>query len=165
MRLYVPATLDELDTVTVTARAGWWDVPPRGAHAVTAALVAALPDEDDETREYAAFLAAADASLMLVAGSADAAPVRVVVTVEVPEHAVSDAAGEVAPSGVDVAAVPGTRVEAIHVDEPEAAADVRAVLAAIDADDDEALESATSRVDERDLLWYHPTEAHQVPHP
>lgn len=165
MRLYVPATLADLDAVTVTTRVGWWDVPPRGAHAVTAALVSALPDEDDETREYAAFLAAADASLMLVAGSADAVPLRVIVTVEVPEHAVSDSAGDVPPSGVDVGEVPGTKVEAIHVDEPEAAADVRAVLAAVDADDDAALESATERVDQRDLLWYHPTEAHQVPRP
>ncbi|PRZ04894.1 hypothetical protein BCE75_109133 [Isoptericola sp. CG 20/1183] len=165
MRLYVPATVADLDAISVTARAGWWDVPPRGAHAVTGALVSALPDEDDEAREYAAFLAAADASLMLVAGSSDAVPLRVVVTVEVPEHAVTDAAGDVPPSGVDVGAVPGTQVEAVHVDEPEAAADVRAVLDAIDAGDDEALAAATEQVDQRDLLWYHPTEAHQVPRP
>ncbi|WP_277209837.1 DUF6912 family protein [Isoptericola croceus] len=165
MRLYVPATLDDLDTMTVTARGSRWDVPPRGAHAVTGALVAALSDEDDETREYAAFLAAADAALVLVAGDAGAAPLRAVVTVEVPDHAVTEAAGDVAPSGVDVMAVPGTKVEAIHVDEPEAARDVRALLAAVDADDDEALETATDLLDQRDLLWYHPTEAHQVPRP
>lgn len=165
MRLYVPATVDDLSAMTVTARGARWDVPPRGAHAVTASLVAALPDEDAETHEYAAFLAAADASMTLVAGQADAVPLRVVVTVEVPDDATSDADDGPAPSGVDVVAVPGTVVEAIHVDEPEAAADVRALLDAVDVGDDEALEAATERVTERDLLWYDPTEAHEVPRP
>ncbi|WP_407317032.1 hypothetical protein UQW22_10950 [Isoptericola halotolerans] len=163
MRLYVPATFDDLDALTVTARGARWDVPARGAHAVTAELAAALPDEDEESREYEAFLAAADASLVLVVGRATAVPLRVVVTVDVPDDAATPAAGETAPSGVDVVAVPGTKVEAIHVDEPAAAGDVRAVLAAVDAGDDEALEVATDRVAERDLLWYDPTEAQDVP--
>jgi hypothetical protein len=163
MRLYVPATFDDLDAMTVTARGAWWDVPARGAQAVTAELAAALPDEDEETREYEAFLAAADASLVLVVGGVGAVPLRAVITVDVPEDATTPAGSETAPSGVDVVAVPGTKVQAVHVDEPAAADDVRAVLAAVDAGDDDALGAATDRVTERDLLWYDPTEARDIP--
>lgn len=165
MRLYVPATFDDLDAMTVTARGARWDVPARGAHAVTAELAEALPDEDEETREYEAFLAAADASLVLVVGRVGAVPLRAVVTVDVPDDTATPAAGETSLSGVDVVAVPGTRVEAVHVDEPPAADDVRAVVRAVDAGDDEALAAATARVEERDLLWYDPTEAHAIPRP
>ncbi|GAA1990495.1 hypothetical protein GCM10009718_30260 [Isoptericola halotolerans] len=163
MRLYVPATFDDLDALSVTSRGARWDVPARGAHAVTTALVETLPEEDVETHEYAAFLAAADASLVLVVGRGDAVPLRVVITVDVPDDAVTATGSRTVPSGVDVVAVPGTTVEAIHVDEPAAASDVRAALAAVDSADDAALEVLTERVGERDLLWYDATEVHEIP--
>ncbi|WP_418276239.1 DUF6912 family protein [Isoptericola jiangsuensis] len=181
MRLYVPATLDEL-TAVVPGPTARWDLVPRVAHAVTPQLVAALPDADDEELEYAAFLAAADDSLALVAAGATV-PLRVVVSLEVPDDAVATGATDHEPDGAPsrtavVRDVPGARVEAVHVDEPEAAHDVRAVLAAADSphdggsDDgegadgeDERLADAVERVAARDLLWYAPAEIPTIPCP
>lgn len=182
MRIYVPATLDELDSAVVATTSTRWTVTARPAHAVTAALEAALGDEDDEGREYAAFLAAADDSLERIAGSGGAPPLRVVVSVDVPETAVALPGGSgsdderSAPSTVlltrDVHDVP---VVAVHVDEPEAAVDVRAVLAAADEEGDaesasdvadpSALDDALQRVADRDLLWYDGSEVHTIPRP
>jgi hypothetical protein len=166
MRLYVPATLDEL-TAVVPGPTARWDLAPRAAHAVTPALAAALPEDDDEGHEYAAFLAAADDSLALVAAGG-VVPLRVVVSVEVPDDAVSpdDGGADAAPSRVSVGrALSGVVVEAVHVDEPEAAVDVRAVLVAADGDDDDALAAAIERSAERDLLWYAPAEIGAIPRP
>ncbi|QAY63323.1 hypothetical protein ET495_08755 [Xylanimonas allomyrinae] len=168
MRLYVPATLDELDAAVVTASAATWTVPGGPAHAVTAALASSLPDEDDEGREWLAFLAAAHDSLLRIAGAPDGVRLRVVVTVEVPDDAVAAGPGEGSPaSQVTVTrSLPGTKVVAVHVDEPEAAADVAEVLdaAASDAPEAEAvLDDAIQRVTDRDLLWYAPEELRAIP--
>lgn len=168
MRLYVPATLDELDSAVVTATGATWTVPGRQAHAVTTALSSALPDEDDEGLEWHAFLAAAHDSLLLVAGSPDAVPLRVVVTVEVPDDVVQESrGGDVALSQVSVARdLPGTALIAVHVDEPTSSPDVQDVLelAASDAPGaDAALDDAIQRVTDRDLLWYDPTELRAIP--
>ncbi|WP_435736658.1 hypothetical protein V5D56_18090 [Cellulosimicrobium sp. PMB13] len=173
MRIYLPATLDELDAATVTDDAALWTVAPRGAHAVTSALVRSLPDEDEEGLEYAAALEAADDSLALVASRPDAPRQRLVVTLEVPDDAVQvvDAASgdddEPAPSAVQVVrTVPDVPIVCVHVDEPEAAPDVDAVLTAADGDGpdaDAALDSALDRVTERDLLWYDWSEIPDVP--
>ncbi|MFC7879203.1 DUF6912 family protein [Isoptericola sp. NPDC057391] len=177
MRIYVPATLDELEGAVVAAAGARWDVPARRAHAVTPALVRELPDEDDESREYEAFLAAADDSLALVAARRDAVPLRVVVSLDVPDAEVTVPGGADEPSAADVAALTGVPVVAVHVDEPEAADDVRAVLAAADEENDAertgdvgatseaALDVALQRVTDRDLLWYDPTEIPQIPRP
>jgi len=177
MRIYVPTTLDELEGAVVSGAGARWDVPGRRAHAVTPALARELPDEDDESREYEAFLAAADDSLALVAARRATVPLRVVVSLDVPdgEATVADDADE--PSAVDVAALTGVPVVAVHVDEPEAADDVRAVLAAADEENDaersgdtgatseSVLDDALQRVTDRDLLWYDPTEIPQIPRP
>jgi hypothetical protein len=164
MRLYVPATLDELAAV-LPGRTARWDLGPRAAHAVTPALVAALLEEDTEGHEYAAFLAAADDSLALIAAGG-AVPLRVVVSVDVPDAALGHGAADAPPSRVVVErGLSGVPVEAVHVDEPEAADDVRAALAAVDAGDDAALAGAVERVAERDLLWYAPVEIPAIPRP
>ncbi|MCA5894625.1 hypothetical protein LEP48_14895 [Isoptericola sp. NEAU-Y5] len=168
MRIYVPATLDELDPATGAAGRVRWDLPARHVHAVTPALEASLPDDDAEGHEYAAFLAAADDALALVAARPGVVPLRVVVSVEVGEQLVSAVEGgvdDVAESTVAVPAVPDVALVAVHVDEPEAAADVRAMLAAVDADDDAELDAALQRVTDRDLLWYDPTEIRAIPRP
>ncbi|PJI95217.1 DUF6912 family protein [Luteimicrobium subarcticum] len=160
MRLYVPATSDDLDAVQVTAHRATWAVGPRGAHAVTSALTVSLPDEDDEGVEYAAWLAAVDDSLGLVLGG-QVAPLRVVITVEVPDDAVgrSDAQEDVAESAVDVQGAVDAQVVCVHVDEPEAAADVLAVGSVAEADLDEALQAVV----DRDLLWYDWSEVRRIP--
>lgn len=169
MRIYVPATLDELEDAVVGATGARWDLPARQVHAVTPGLEAASPEDDEEGHEYAAFLAAADDSLALVAAGRGAVPLRTVVSVDVPEGVVTPVATapDAAESAVEVATVAGVEIVAVHVDEPEAAADVRAVLAAADGGDeqDDALDAALERVTDRDLLWYDPTEIPRIPRP
>lgn len=182
MRIYVPATLDELDAVTHTATAARWTVAPRRAHAVTDELAATLPDEDPEGLEYVAALNAADDSLALVAGRTGAPHQRVVVTVEVPDAAVGPASAgtdddDPVTSEISVTStVDDVAIVCVHVDEVEAAADIAAVLAAADeeggtepaADPDEeaetALDEALQRVTDRDLLWYDWSELKNIPH-
>ncbi|WP_448629908.1 DUF6912 family protein [Cellulomonas soli] len=157
MRIYLPATLDELDSLTLLA--------PRRAHAVTPALRAALPDEDEEGLEFAAQLAAADESLLRVAGAPSAPTLRLVVSADVPEALVdavdedTDEAQDEALSAPSAVALRGDLerrwVVCVHVDEPAASADVQAAL--------EGDEEAVERLAERDLLWYDVSELAAIP--
>jgi len=165
VRLYLPATLDELDDL-LGGRAPL--AAPRRAHAVTPALTALLPDEDEEGVEFAAQLMAADDALVLLASRPDAPGLRLVVTVEVPDDAVREGApGDGAPdegAGVDDEAAslvtltaPATLdvVVCAHVDEPAAKDEV---ARALDGDD-----AALDSLAERDLLWYDATELSRIP--
>jgi hypothetical protein len=149
VRIYLPTTLDELDAT---------DLPARRGHAVTGALRAALPDEDDEGLEFAAQLMAADDSFDLLRSSTAAPRLRVVVSLDVPDERVTAVTDDEdgAPSLVEMTgAVPVSELVCVHVDEPGARADVEAALAG-----DEA---ATERLDDADLLWYDATELAQIP--
>lgn len=146
MRVYVPATLDEIPG-PLTART---------AHAVTPALRAALPDEDDETCEFVAQLTAADDALDLLRDQPEAPRLRLVVSVDVPDASVQDAGDGSAPSAVRLLVdVTEAVVACVHVDEPDARADVVAALAG-DA-------AAVERLEERDLLWYDTSELGAIP--
>ncbi|MGC5167801.1 DUF6912 family protein [Luteimicrobium sp. DT211] len=161
MRLYVPATRDDLDSVTTTSTRATWPIDPRVAHAVTPALRAELPDEDDEGVEYAAWLAAADDSLGLVLQGASS-PLRVVVTVEVPDRVVGDApvtGDDVSPSTVQVTEDVDAQVVCVHVDETDAGPDVLRVGQVAEAELDAALQAVV----DRDLLWYDWTELGDAP--
>lgn len=161
VRLYLPATLDELDDLIRG------DAPlaaPRRAHAVTPALTALLPDEDEEGVEFAAQLMAADDALVLLAARPDAPGLRLVVTVEVADSAVRDGAPDDADGGVDDEAaslvtlaepVVLDDVVCVHVDEPAAKDEV---ARALDGDD-----AALDSLAERDLLWYDATELTGIP--
>ncbi|HQY34061.1 hypothetical protein [Actinotalea sp.] len=144
MRIYLPSTVTELG-----ATAG---LPPRLVHAVTPALRAALPDEDDEGLEYAAQLFAADDSLDHLEPARTGAR-RVVVAADVPEavvDAVEDGEAYV-PSLVRLTTTVGwDDVACAHVDEKAAEADV---VAAVAGD-----EAAGERLADRDLLWYDVSE-------
>lgn len=140
MRVYLPATLADLAADSLTSS--------RPAHALTAALRAALPGEDDEGLELSAFLAAADASAALVGERGDA-PYRVVVSAEVDAAAPAEKA--LLPSEVVlVGEVRWSEVVSVHVDAPETAQDV-ALAAAGDSD-------ALDRAAEADLLWHDVSE-------
>lgn len=150
MRVYLPASLDELDQLGTV-------VAPRRAHAVTAALRDALPDEDEEGWEFVAQLVAADDSLARLADRPGAPRLRLVLAADVPDDTVTPDEDP----GADVTAVTiasGVPVDAVvcaHVDEPAAAADVAAALA---GDDD-----ARQRLEDRDLLWYDVSELGRIP--
>lgn len=142
VRLYVPATMDDLAVLVSTA-----ELTPRGGvRAVTAAVRAADPDGDLDDWEFSAFSDAAQASLALLAGagSGAGAPRRVVVSADVDEsHVVTDDSG-VRFTGV----VPLTAVAAVHVDGVDAEPAVRAVVAGEPA----------ARLDDVALEWYSPSE-------
>lgn len=152
VRIYLPATLDELDTRT--------SLGTRRAHAVTPSLRAALPEEDEEGLEFAAQLAAADDSLLLVAAAPHAPQLRLVVSADVPDVLLGEpdetAGPFVAASAVQLlGVVPRGWVACVHVDEPSASADVADALTG-----DEA---AVERLGERDLLWYDVSEIGAIP--
>lgn len=155
MRIYLPSTLSDLCELRAGAGGSIiLDLDPRTAHTVTAALAAALPDEDQEGLEYSAHLTAADDSLLRIASQPHTARRRLVLTVEVPDASVVAASGDVtvlSPSTVDIVEpVPGARVVCGHIDEPAAITDVTATL---DGDD-----AAVERLVERELLWYDASE-------
>ena len=150
MRIYLPATLDQIEPT-----AG--PLTPRRVHAVTPALRAMFPDEDDEGLEFAAQLAAADDSLALLGESPQAPRARLVVSVDVaPDDVLPLDDDDEVPSALELLrAVDFEDIACVHVDEPGVAADVEA---AITGDD-----SAIERLDERDLLWYDASELGAIP--
>lgn len=155
MRIYVPATLQELHDEQFGAGG-------RIVHAVTEELRANLNAEagqeyDEEDLEFAAFLAAADTSLDLLAGAADAIPRRLVIAADVPDDAVGPAQKSLPGAGLLSARDlrhPLNEIEIVsfHVDEDSP--DVRAVITqAIEGD-----EAAREHANELDLLWFDVTE-------
>ncbi|MGV8967332.1 MAG: DUF6912 family protein [Cellulomonas sp.] len=154
MRIYLPATLLDL---APTPDGGRLVLGPRRAHAVTPALRALFPDDEDEGLEYAAQLAAADDSLDLLGRTPPAPRRRLVLAADVADGDVSlDLDPEVAPSAVQVASpVPWDAIVCGHVDEPAAEPDVAAALTGDDA--------AVEHLDERDLLWYDASELGAIP--
>jgi hypothetical protein len=164
VRVYLPSTLPDLsgrvrldatgrpaDTRAVVADAGSL------GFAVTAGLREWYREGDVEELEYVALTHAARGSLRLIASSgAVGAQRRVVLAVDV-----SDADVVAAPH-IDVAAVrigPAVlldSVAAVHVDDPQAAADVEAaarLVEAADAGDDDA-RFALDGLDDHELQWY-----------
>ena len=116
-----------------------------------------FPDDDDEGLEYAAQLAAADDSLMLLGERPGAPQLRCVVSADVADAAVLTVSDDDdVPSAVELTrAVPRADVICVHVDEPGAATDVALAVAGD--------EEAAARLDERDLLWYDASELGNVP--
>ncbi len=147
MRLYLPATLDELQPTLALA--------PRPAHAVTAALRAALPDEDEEGLEYAAQLAAADDALDLLRAQPAAPRLRAVVALDLPDDRVRPGGDGSATEVMVTGPIAAGSVVCVLVDEP-AARDV--VAAAV-----EGRPGALELLDERDLLWYDTGEIARIP--
>ncbi len=121
---------------------------------MTPALRGELPGEDTETLELVAFLAAADDSVRLIAARA-APPRRVVLAADVPDTALASAS----PDALETVRIPRDPISwdavvSIHVDEPDAAAQVAAAAAGD--------EGAFDALGERDLLWFDVTEREAV---
>lgn len=167
MRVYVPLTLPALRDAH---RAGEL-VPERGAtvaYAVTPGLREWYLSDDSEELEYAALNRAAQASLRMLAGSPYVPRRRVVVAFDVADGVVSfdpdrgldrESLGEVRIEG----AVPLSKAAAVHLDSPEAEADVTAAaeaLGAADMGDDDA-RLTVDGAEDHDLLWY---ATQEIPH-
>ena len=155
MRVYLPSTLSRLRTLLDTGDLG---TPPLPAYAVTGALREWYAEGDEEELEYAAMTLAARASIRLLDRALlltpDERPRRVVVVAEV-------GAVEPAPD-VDRAAVrvlepvPLRLIQAVHVDDPDAEADVRAAAEAL-VEADLGSEDAAFLVEQaegHELQWY-----------
>lgn len=153
MRVYLPATLPQLGKLIATGAlpcvAGWAATSgprPTGAAGTV----------DDEEREYAAFSAAAQASLALLAEEPVAPRRRIVISAEVPDASVlefsgPESAGWDPPEEGTAAVVLAEPVElpqvaAVHADESAASA---VVSAAISGDPAAAL-----RLADVPLLWW-----------
>lgn len=68
MRVYIPITVADVER---RRQDGFWTISDRRAWAVNQLLMKALPDEDDEGREYIASLSAASESPSHLALAAD----------------------------------------------------------------------------------------------
>ena len=153
MRVYLPSTLTGLRCLLETGLLG---EPPHPGYAVTPALREWYAEGDLEELEYATLSLAAKASVRLLDADQDAVRRRVVVVVDVPDTSV-------APSPhVDRAAVKVSSpllfsdVQAVHVDDPAAIADVTvAADAVVEADlgsDDAAFRM--EQAEGHELQWY-----------
>ena len=149
MRVYLPSTLPRLAR---DLQAG--EIEPAAAYAVTPALREAYASGDTEELEYVALLAAARASLALLADDPQAPPRRVVLAAEVPDVAAITADH---PAAVAVAGpIPVAKLASAHVDDAEAIQDVAKAVAALpaaEAGDDDA-EFDVDQAEGHELAWY-----------
>jgi hypothetical protein len=170
MRVFLPSTLPALAKVLpagqisppaqadASASSGSpGDEGPLCGYAVTPALREAYASGDEEELEYSALTEAARASLRLLAADPAAPRRRVVLAADIPAEQVgwdprSGEPGRVLVTG----AVPVRLLASAHVDELEAAADVRAAAEALPAADagDEDAEFAVDGAEGHELAWY-----------
>jgi hypothetical protein len=157
MRVYLPSTLTALSELLRTGEIG--PAPVRG-FAVTPALREWYSSGDEEELEYVALTVAARKSLRLLAADPGAPPRRVVLAAELPAGAAGIGHSE---PGFDEPAlvridhpVPLRDIMSAHVDDPSAAADIAAAVAALDdadAGDDDA-QFVVDGAEGFELLWY-----------
>ncbi|HEY1627486.1 MAG TPA: hypothetical protein VGG16_27210 [Streptosporangiaceae bacterium] len=156
MRVYLPSTLPGLARVLQAGQ-----IDPVTAYAVTPALREAYSSGDTEELEYVALLAAARASLGLLAADPQAPPRRVVLAAEVPDAAAIAAEH---PAAVTIAGpIPIAKLAAAHVDDDEAAQDVAKAVAALPAAEagDEDAEFDVDEAEGHELAWY---ATQELPH-
>jgi hypothetical protein len=161
MRVYLPFTLPALARLLAEAQTA--ATPVRG-FAVTPALCEWYSSGDEEELEYVAMTHAARASLRLLRGDPGAPGRRVVLAAEVPEEYVAGVAGFDEPALVEIG-VPVRLSDVVsgHIDDPGAAADVRAAIAALPAADggDEDARFTVDGAEGHELLWY---ATQELPH-
>ena len=153
MRVYLPSTLTELRSLL---DAGVLGSAPLPAYAVTPELREWYAEGDQEELEYVALTLAARASVRLLDADPDAVRRRVVVVADVPDALVK------AVPHVDRAAVKVDddvalrKVQAVHVDDPDAIPDVTVAADAV-VEADLGSEEAGFRVEQaegHELQWY-----------
>ncbi|WP_216379148.1 DUF6912 family protein [Arcanobacterium phocae] len=146
MRIYIPMIFSELLADHVS---------PRRVHAVTSALRASVPHEDNESYEYIATLAAADDSLRLLNNYPDERRRRIVAVAEVPDGSLLPASKPDLPTEIDLdVQVFWKNVESFHIDAPGSE---ELVQRAIEGDEDAFL--ATGDIE---LLWFDISERNRL---
>jgi len=151
VRVYLPLTVSGLTALHASSRIA---PAPLVAHAVTPAMRAADADADEEELEYAALMAAAYDSLVLIAQTGAEAR-RVVVAADIDDADVAVVGGDdMSLVRVDVE-VPLGRCSSVHVDDADADGEVALAVARLpeaQAGDGQAL-AAVSLV-ELELMWF-----------
>jgi hypothetical protein len=153
MRVYLPFTLPTLARLLADDQTA----PRVRGYAVTPALREWYSSGDEEELEYVALTQAARASLRLLHADPRAPGRRVVLAADVPADQVVGIAGFDEPALVEIKiAVRFRDLVSGHVDDPGAAADVRAAVAALpgadDGDDDARF--VVDGAEGHELLWY-----------
>ena len=165
MRVYLPATLS---TLAALFRDGHIDPAPVRGYAVTAALREWYSSGDLEELEYAALTQAAKASLRLLLADPQAPPRRVVIAADVADKSVAEAGGFDEPALVKISiAIQVSSVVSGHIDDPIAAADIRAAVEALpaaEAGDDDA-QFAVDSAEGNELMWYATQELRRQAYP
>ena len=154
MRVYLASTMPALAEALETGEIG---PAPLAGFAVTPALREWYASGDLEELEYAALTVAARASLRLLAADEAAPPRRVALAAEVPDDRVSPGHDPDDPAAVKIITiVPVARLASAHIDDPQAAADVRAAVAALPAADrgDGDAKFLVDGAEGNELLWY-----------
>ncbi|HEY3954242.1 MAG TPA: hypothetical protein VGM53_12770 [Streptosporangiaceae bacterium] len=157
MRVYLASTLPTLEKAL---QAGELGPAPLAGFAVTPALRESYASGDEEELEYTALTLAARASLRLLAADPGAPPRRVALAADVPDGQVAsigDPGDPDEPAAVAItAAVPVARLASAHIDDTDAAADVRAAVAALPAAGrgDPDAKFAVDGAEGNELLWY-----------
>jgi hypothetical protein len=162
MRVYLPSTLPGVARALTGGTVG---PAPIVAYTVTPALREWYAEGDQEELEYAAMMAAARASLRLLATELErdprAQPRRVVLAVEVPDDAVARQPGG-SGAGDDrarvriTAPVPADKIVSAHIDDRAAADDVRTAITALSAADagDEDARFIVDGAEGHELMWF-----------
>ncbi len=154
MRVYLPFTLPMLARLIADGQTG---TLPQPAYAVTPTLREWYSSGDEEELEYVAMTEAARASLRLMQADPVAPGRRVVLAADVPDAQVAHVAGFDEPGLVEIR-TPVSLGEVVsgHIDDPDASADVRAAVAALDAADsgDEDARFTVDGAEGHELLWY-----------
>ncbi len=154
MRVFLPSTLPALARALQAGQVG---PAPVTGFAVTPSLREAYSSGDEEELEYVALTEAARASLRLLAAGPDAPPRRVVLAAEIPAENLKWDTRDGEPARVLVGvAVPLKLLASAHVDDPEAAGDVRQAVQALPAADagDEDASFAVDGAEGHELAWY-----------
>jgi hypothetical protein len=174
MRVFLPSTLPALARALQTGQlneAGQLSEASQLNHgsvpgfAVTPALREAYASGDEEELEYAALTEAARASLRLLAADPAAPPRRVVLAAELAADQVRWDPRDGEPGRVTIGEVPLASLASGHIDDPEAAADVRGAIEALpaaDAGDDDA-KFAVDGAEGHELGWYATQELSYLP--
>lgn len=158
MRVYLPCTLPALARVVTVGELG---PAPLTGYAVTPALTEWYASGDTEELEYVALTEAARASLRMLADDRadgiEAPARRVVIAADVADADVTVGADLEERARVRLAAaVPLSKVAAVHVDEVAAMEDVEAAVTALPAADrgDDDARFAVDGAEANELLWY-----------
>jgi hypothetical protein len=156
--VYVPATLPLLATLRKQRELS---PAPMFAHAVTPALREWYAEGDEEELEYVAFTRAAQGALRLLRYDPAAPRRRVVISADVPASEVQRDDPELGSSVVRLTEpVPLSAVAAIHVDGPEAEADVAAAADVVEEAlvGDPDAQFAVDSAEDHALAWYDVSE-------